>query len=409
MKNIIIIWAGPAGLMCLASLLESSRSNDFRIHIFEKNKRPGKKLIISGWWRCNITTSITDLEILSTKYVRGWDFIKHAIRIFSPLDCFNWFESHGLPLKIQSDLRVFPVSDDGNDVLKVFESLYAKFRDRVSIHYDEAILSVSKNHKEYIITTGKGEYTSEVLVLATWGNAMSQTWSSGDGYAFARALGHTITKLWPSLSSFLTRESWLHELSGISFEDARMHDLHWPLLLTHFGISGPLAFMVSAEHAWDEIGNGKALNLKLSPIASLWSKEWDIFLRQSFETSPKKTLSNVLSEKLPKRFSEAFVRYYFDQFKDTYVGSLSKKTREHISNLLWDGFPITLIERRPGDEFVTAGWVDTSEIDQITMESKLHKGLYFAGEVLNVDGYTWGFSLQICWSSGYVAWKSIID
>jgi predicted Rossmann fold flavoprotein len=408
MKDIIIIWAWPAGLMALASIIENWWANEFRIQMFEKNKSPGKKLLISGWGRCNITTSIDDMESLSTKYVRGWDFIQSSIQRFSPKNCREWFESQGLPLKIQNDKRVFPESDNGKDVLWVFEKLFAKFRNRISIHYGEWVLSVSKNQNDFRVITEHGEYRSDILVIATWWNAYSHTGSSGDGYAFARSLGHTITRLWPSLSSFLTTESWLHELSGIAFEDARINTPQWPLLLTHFGISGPLAFMVSAELAWEEIGNGKNVALKMAPIATLWTKEWDQFLRQSFEVSPKKTISTVLSEKLPKRFCDAFVRHYFDQFKDTYVGSLSKKTREHLSLLLWEGLPITLLERRPWDEFVTAGWVDTDEIDPKTMESKIHKNLYFAGEILNVDGYTGGFSLQICWSSGYAVGKSII-
>ena len=135
---------------------------------------------------------------------------------------------------------------------------------------------------------------------------------------------------------------------------------------------------------------------------------WDNFLKESFLLHPKKLITSILSEKLPKRFAEAFVLEYFSSIRETFAGSIGKKDRENIAELLGSGIPLTLLERRPGDEFVTAGGVSTDELDPETMESNIHKSLYFAGEILNVDGYTGGFSLQICWASGYSAGKSIL-
>ncbi len=400
-----------------------------------------------------------------TKYTRGWDFIRKSMGKFSPKKVREWFELHGVPLKIEADMRVFPVSDNGKDIVGVFETLFEKNRDRVTLHYGEWVSNVSLlssrgtrdlsgnetdsspeysgwNDKteanQFYITTPKWNYESEYLVITTGGNAYSHTGSTGDGYAFARELGHSVTQLWPSLSSFLTRESWTHKLSGLAFENARislvlssrgtrdlsgnetdssqarndkvdsMHSLTWPLLLTHFGISWPLAFMTSSSLAWEQIDKEHTKKITLSPLLEMWSIEWEIFLKTMFQTHPKKILTSILSEKLPRRFAEAFVLEYFPDLEATFACSISKVDRERVVELLGNGIPITFLERKPWDEFVTAGWVETSEIESETMESKIHKNLYFAGEVLNVDGYTGGYSLQICWASGYTAGKSIL-
>jgi predicted Rossmann fold flavoprotein len=407
MQNIAIIWAWPAGLMSAVTLLENSENKTFHIHIFEKNPSPGKKLLLSGGGRCNVTTGITDKKILETKYTRGWDFIKKALGKFWPKKCYEWFEEHGLGLKTEADNRVFPVSDDASEVLEVFDHIFAKYRDKIFFHYGEWVTGVSKNGEQFLLKTGKNTYSYDILVLASWWNAYAHTGSTGDGYAFARELWHTISPLGPSLSSFLSADSWSHTLSGLAFESARIENLTWPILLTHFGISGPLAFMFSSRVAWETITKQSPKNIHLAPIASLHFEDWENFLKKEFQNHPKKLIASILSEKLPRRFVDSFIYEFFSHISETFVSSISRADREKISHLLGDGIPFTLVERRPGDEFVTAGWASTDEIDPETMESKIQKNLYFAGEILNVDGYTGGFSLQICWSSGYVTGKSI--
>lgn len=165
--------------------------------------------------------------------------------------------------------------------------------------------------------------------------------------------------------------------------------------------------MFSSEIAWETLDKTHSKTVYLSPIVDMDEKTWDNFLREQFSLHPKKLITSILSERLPRRFVDAFVTEFFSDIRDTFVASISRKDREKIAELLGKGIPTTLIERRPGDEFVTAGGVDTDELDAETMESRIHDGLYFAGEVLNVDGYTGGFSLQICWSSGYAAGRDI--
>jgi predicted Rossmann fold flavoprotein len=407
MKTISIIGAWAAGLMAGATILENSEWSGYHVQIFEKNTSPGKKVIISGGGRCNVTTGIEDKKILLTKYTRGADFIKKAFGKFSPRKCREWFESHGVPMKCEPDNRVFPVSDDGTEIVEAFTRIFAKYRNKVTLHYGEGVSSVLKREQKYQITTAKWVYESDIVIVTTGWNAYSHTGSTGDGYAFARALGHTITPLGPSLSSFLTKEKWTHDLSGLAFERARIWDLTWPILLTHFWLSGPLAFMYSSQVAWETIDKNNPKTIHLAPLADMWVAEWENFLKLEFANHPKKLITNILAEKLPRRFVELFVREYCPHIETTYPVSIARVDREKIARLLGDGIPMTLTERRPGDEFVTAGGVNTDEIDPETMESRISENLYFAGEVLNVDGYTGGFSLQICWASGYVAGLSI--
>jgi predicted flavoprotein YhiN len=167
--------------------------------------------------------------------------------------------------------------------------------------------------------------------------------------------------------------------------------------------------MSSAHLAWKNISKSQPVTLRFVPIASYGYAEWIGFFRDVFEKHPKKFLSNILSDLLPRRFSEVFIREYFPLLQEKYVGGLGRVDREKVAKLLGEGIEVTLLERRPGDEFVTAGGVHTDEIHATTCESKLRKNLYFAGEILNVDGYTGGFSLQICWSSGYVAGVAISE
>lgn len=415
MKKIAIIGAWPAGLMTVASILEQSSNTAFEINIFEKNASFAKKLLISGGGRCNVTTGITDKKILATKYTRWWDFIKSAMGQFWPKKCYEWFESHGVNLKIENDLRVFPLSNDGNEVLWVFEKIIANYRNNVRVYFRERVENISKNtshdvlqNNKWTIITKNSNYCADIVVIATGWNAYAHTGSSGDGYGLARKLWHTITPLWPSLSSFLTKEEWIHTLSGISFPQASIIykniSLSWDLLCTHFGISWPLSFMLASNLAFIEIDS---INVLFVPISTMDSNSWDQFLQQYFQQFPKKSLHNILATKLPKKFCDIFIDTFFVHIKNTFPSSIAKKDRASIADALWNGIPITLTGRRPWDEFVTAGGISTDEIQKSTMQSMIHDDLYFVGEILNVDGYTGGLSLQICWSSWYVAGKHI--
>lgn len=404
--NIAIIGGWPAGLMSAASIIENTKNAHINIDIFEANAQLGRKLVISGGGRCNITTGFFGKKTLQNKYVRGFDFFKHSLGEFSPKKCYDWFEKKWLCLKIQDDNRVFPKSDNGNDVLDVFKNILHSAG--VNIFYRAKVLNIAKNNSRFSIITKDFEKIYDIVILATGWNAYAHTGSTGDGYFFAKNLGHSISQLWPSLSSFLIKEDFIKSLSGISFPDAKIYfqkySLSGSLLCTHFGISWPLAFMLSSHLAWFDINN---FPVKIAPISGMWIVQWDEYLKIFFENNPKKILSSALKEKLPMRFVNNFLELYFPEITQTFLSQISAKNRKKIAELLWWWIPVTLLERRPWDEFVTAWGVNTDEIFWKTMQSKIQENLYFAWEILNIDGYTGGFSLQVCWSTGYAAGKHI--
>lgn len=415
LKRIAIVWWWAAGMMAAATICEQAPAETYELHVFEKNSLLGNKVLISGGGRCNVTTWYYKKQDFLGKYIRGSDFLKESLAAFGPRKVYNWFEDHGVPLKLEKDMRVFPVSNDGKDVVGAFEKLFAEYD--VRVHFKEWAEKIEKNpQNDYIITTNKEKYVFDIVVLTTGGNAYAHTGSTWDWYTFAQGLGHSITPLWPSLNSFMTSETWMHELSGLSFPDAVLRytfvneewiskEARGPVLLTHFGISWPATFILAAYTAFESVDKENSIIPMLQPTAAMDKLTWIKFLQDAAVRSPKKQLSTILSESLlTKRFAAAFVQRYS---RDTTIGEVSKQERDVLAELLWYGIPIVCTQRRPWDEFVTAGGVSLDEVNSSTLESKITPWLYFAGEILDVDGVTGWFNLQACWSAGYVVGKSI--
>jgi len=402
--------------MAAATICEQAPTGTYELHIFEKNSLLWNKVIISGGGRCNVTTGYYKKQDFLEKYIRGTDFIKESLASFGPRKVYTWFEDHGVPLKVEQDMRVFPVSNNGKDIVGVFEKIFEHHG--VQVHFREGVYNIDYRLQttDYSIKTAIGEYDFDVVVLTTGGNAYAHTWSTGEWYDFARSLWHTITPLGPSLNSFMTSDSWIHALSWLSFPDAVLKvklsdesykDAYWPVLLTHFGISGPATFVLAAYTAFETIDAEHSIVPVLQPLRDMGVAQWNIFLLDAAARSPKKQLSTILGESpLPKRFATAFVHHFTT---DTAIGVLSKKDRQYIAGLLWNGIPLVCIKRRPGDEFVTAGGVALEEVNSSTLESKISPWLYFAGEILDVDGVTGWFNLQACWAAGYVVGRSVVD
>ena len=405
--KIAIIGGGAAGLMAAATLLESGKPCE--VHVFEKNKGLGAKVLISGGGRCNVTTGLTNRQQLMKKYTRGATFLKAAMSKLPPQKTYEWFETHGVPLKIEEDLRVFPVSDNGQDIVGVFERLFAKHK--AHVHLLTSVTSIQKQGEHFVVGTSKGEMRFDKVIITTGGSAYRHTGSTGDGYAFAVAMGHTITKLGPSLNSFVIRETWPKELSGISLPNARLKHqktaVSGPLLFTHFGISGPATFSFSSQIAYEPISEVQPMKVQLFFDAEKSFEDWEAYFIDRAKQHPKKNVATLLAMLFPKRLVAAMLSQA--KVKDTTViGQLEKDERKAVSHAMAGGTVLTLIQRRPGDEFVTAGGVSTDEINPQTMESRITPGLYFAGEVMDVDGLTGGFNLQASWATGQLAAKSII-
>ena len=402
--------------MAAATICEQAVAWTYELHIFEKNSLLGNKVIISWGGRCNVTTGYYKKQDFLGKYIRGADFLQPILASFGPRKVYKWFEDHGVPLKVEQDMRVFPVSNNGKDIVWVFEKLFADYA--VQVHFREWVKKLSVKNWKYKVVTDVSEYDFDVVVLTTGGNAYAHTWSTWEWYEFARALWHTITPLGPSLNSFMTSEPWMHELSWLSFSNAvlrytdtklegKSKDAYGPVLLTHFGISGPATFVFAAYTAFERVDKEHGIIPLLQPFKDMDMVVWNAFLQDAAVRSPKKQLSTMLAEShLPKRFAAAFVQRYS---KDIPMGQISKDERKKIAGLLWYGIPVVCTQRKAGDEFVTAGGVSLDEVDSFVLESKISSWLYFAGEILDVDGVTGWFNLQACWAAGYVVGKSISE
>ncbi len=373
---IIVIGGGAAGLL-LSSLLPSAL-------IIEKMEEAGKKLLITGKGACNLTHE-EDLRVLLSRYYDKKNFVTPAIQGFTPANIRAFFEKRGVRTYVREDGKVFPLSNDAHTI-------------RDSLREANILCScrteeIKKQGDTFLIKTSKGDFTSDELILATGGVSYPTTGSEGDGYRFAKALGHRIVPPQAALSQIKVSMS-TKELEGISVECAEIsigkEKFTGPLIFTNRGLSGPVALNASRE-----IGSGKEIILKLSSITE----------EEIRRSNPKSGILTVLHEKtaLPKRLIEV----QLSNLKDKNIASLSKKDMAEIRNKL---LSIPLTASTTGEAkfgMTTRGGVDTSEVDRKTMQSRLCKGLFFAGEILDVDAQCGGYSLTFAFASAYLAAKHV--
>jgi hypothetical protein len=384
--------------------------------LIEKNDSLGKKVIISGGGRCNLTTGFDDIKQILTKYPRGGKFLSKAMYTSPPKSIRDWFEAHGVPVKIEGDMRAFPISNNGYDVVGVFEKIFSDAN--VKILLNSAVQKITKKKSGFSIKIKNRPKLLETdkVILTTGGQAYRQTGSTGDGYAFATELGHTITPLAPSLSAFHTEEEWPANVAGLSFKNAGLEIVarggfgkNWstngPVMFTHKGITGPAVFAMSSLIAFEEISATKSLVLTMDIFPDRKIDKLCAELSSLLHENPKKNLSSVLSLPVPKSLAMIIC----DEVKigfDKNAGQVSKKEVEVIVEWM-KKIPLHIIARAAGEEFVTAGGVDLAEVNPSTMESKKCPGLFLAGEILDIDGFTGGFNLQSAWATGRLAGKAV--
>lgn len=409
--KIVVIGGGAAGMMCAATIKENNRRAD--VLLLEKNDTLGKKVMISGGGRCNVTTGLQDVKTVLTKYPRGSKFLNSAMHKFSPKDIYEWFESHDVPLKCGEDLRVFPVSDNGKDVVGVFENIFSNTG--LEVKYKTSVRAITKDKEGFILEcSGKETVKADKVVLALGGQAYRQTGSTGDGYSLAEELGHTVTKLAPSLSSLITKELWTSDLAGISITKAELRVVGQkkmcftgPFLFTHWGISGPAVFALSSLIAYEKFDKQKPLAIEIDFIPDVRADEVMSKLREFANLTPKKQFKYNVHQFVAVSVAEQIIR--LAKIKDdANSANVSNKELLSITKLL-KALPMNLVDRRPGDEFVSAGGVSLNEVNQHTMESKICAGLYLAGEILDIDGFTGGFNLQAAWATGRLAGESLVQ
>lgn len=404
--TIAIIGGGAAGMMAAAAI--TAENPKIEIFLIEKNAALGKKVLISGGGRCNVTTGLTDMQKLRTKYPRGARFLQHALYTFPPEKVTAWFENHGVPLKIEKDLRVFPQSNNGKDVVDVFEKIFAAHR-TTKILCNHNVEKIEKMNDGFqIFLKGKEPLRVDKVILTTGGQAYRHTGSTGDGYTFAESLGHTITPLAPSLTSFITQEQWPKKLAGVSIVHATLTakgtkkmSTEGPFLFTHWGISGPAVFALSAATAFETYNDRSPLQITIDLLPLTKGAELEKELTKIMQEHPQKTIENTIAHFVPKSLGGAICENCGIPL-DKKNSAITKKERHLLIETL-KNLKVHAVGRGAGDEFVTAGGVTLEEVERTTMESKICPGLFFAGEILNIDGFTGGFNLQAAWATGKLA------
>lgn len=407
-KKIIVVGAGAAGLMAAGRAAEKGHE----VHLYEKNNRIGKKILITGKGRCNVTND-SDVEGLLENIPGNPYFLYSA---FYQLDSFQlqeFFRNLGLELKVERGKRVFPVSDRSLDVVLALEKYLKK--NKVKLHLESPVDSILIEEGKAVgirLKNGKEE-TADGVIVCTGGLSYPGTGSTGDGYRFAKAAGHHVTKLYPSLVPLKTAEDWCHALMGLSLKNIeitiknnkgkKIYSDFGEMLFTHFGVSGPVILSAS-RHIILTIEEGYKLFIDLKPAMD--EKKLDLRLLRDFEKYANKDFANALDDLLPQKLIPVIIQLVeIDPRKK--VNSITKEERKRLCTLL-KALPLTITGTTGYNEaVVTCGGIHVDEIDPSTMESKFVKNLHFAGEVLDVDAYTGGFNLQIAFSTGYVAGESI--
>lgn len=403
-KRVVVVGAGAAGLMAAGRASERG----CEVFLLEKNDRVGKKLLISGKGRCNITNN-TDVEGLISNVPGNGNFLYSAFYTFSNSDIVSFFNSKGLPTKVERGERVFPVSDRAKDVVEVLSGYAAK--SGVKIRLKSAVANIlTENGKVKGVKLQSGEIMEcDSAVLTTGGSSYPGTGSTGDGYRIASELGHTITPLKPSLVPLIAVEGWVKELQGLSLKNISIKMINkngkevysdfGEMLFTHFGVSGPV-ILSSSRHILNY--GFKDITLKIDLKPALDEEKLYLRIQRDFEKYSRKQLKNALDDLLPQKLIPVIIKLS-EINPEKFVNQITKDERKSLVRVL-KGLQLTIKGARSIEEaIVTAGGIAVNEINPSTMESKLIKGLFLAGEVIDVDAYTGGFNLTIAFSTGYLA------
>lgn len=387
-----------------------------QVTLYEKNEKLGKKIFITGKGRCNLTNAC-DAEELPAAVLSNPKFLYSAFHKFDNKKTMEFFEANGCSLKTERGNRVFPVSDHAYDVTDALKRrmnrLHVQVRLRSAV---QEIVCRQENGEQYtagVILAGGEKREADAVIVATGGLAYPSTGSTGDGYRFAEQTGHGIVACRPSLVPLLTREKWCHELTGLSLKNVRItlygkkkeiwHGFG-EMLFTHFGVSGPLILTASAYYVQKAWGEQARMEIDLKPALS--DRQLEERLLREMEENRSRQFGNAVTRLFPSRLAPVMVALSgIDPEKK--AGEITKEERRKFADLI-RRLPLTVTGCRDYPEAViTKGGVSVKDINPSTMESKKVKGLYFAGEVLDLDAVTGGFNLQIAWSTGYLAGSSI--
>lgn len=407
MSKVLIIGGGASGMM--AGIAAAYNGNE--VHIFDRNEKLGKKLFITGKGRCNLTNA-SDNENHLNHTVHNPKFLYSAYNAFNAQDVCDMIENAGIPLKVERGNRVFPESDKSSDIIRALTKLLNELK--VNIHLNVEITGINKDEKIYLTDKNKNQYYGDACIIATGGLSYPTTGSTGDGYRFADKIGHEITKTYPSLVPFNIKEEFCKQLQGLSLKNVMLtitdnagkeyFKEQGEMLFTHYGISGPLVISASSYIA-DRMENNqyKAL-IDLKPALDYDTLNKRVL--RDFEENINRNFNNSLDKLLPKKLIDVIVELSgINPYKK--VHEITKEEREKLTFVI-KNVPLHISGLRSYNEaIITKGGISVKDINPKTMESKLCPGIYFVGEVLDLDALTGGYNLQIAWSTGYVAGSSV--
>ena len=413
MSHVIVVGGGAAGMFAAIA----AAKNGHQVTLYEKNEKLGKKIFITGKGRCNITNA-ADMEELFDAVVTNSKFLYSSFYGYTNQNVIDFFEDAGVPVKIERGNRVFPISDHSSDVIRALEREMKKVGVKVCLNTEVKSVEAEKGKFNKVVLKDTTAQTADACIVATGGLSYRSTGSTGDGFRFAENVGHKVTQCFPSLVPMETKEPWICELQGLSLRNVEAKILDGKkelykdfgeMLFTHFGVSGPLIISASSyvdKKFMDKNGQKKELTLEIDLKPALTEEQLDQRVLRDFEENHNRQFKNAITKLFPTKLIPVMLELGgIDSEKK--VNSIEKEERKQFVHLI-KHFCMTLTGLRDYPEaIITKGGVNVKEIDPGTMESKLVKGLYFAGEVLDLDALTGGFNLQIAWSTGYAAGNAI--
>lgn len=413
MSHVIVVGGGAAGMFAAIA----AAKNGHQVTLYEKNEKLGKKIFITGKGRCNITNA-ADMEELFDAVVTNSKFLYSSFYGYTNQNVIDFFEDAGVPVKIERGNRVFPISDHSSDVIRALEREMKKVGVKVCLNTEVKSVEAEKGKFNKVVLKDTTTQTADACIVSTGGLSYRSTGSTGDGFRFAENVGHKVTQCFPSLVPMETKEPWICELQGLSLRNVEAKILDGKkelykdfgeMLFTHFGVSGPLIISASSyvgKKFMDKNGQKKELTLEIDLKPALTEEQLDQRVLRDFEENHNRQFKNAITKLFPTKLIPVMLELGgIDPEKK--VNSIEKEERKQFVHLI-KHFRMTLTGLRDYPEaIITKGGVNVKEIDPGTMESKLVKGLYFAGEVLDLDALTGGFNLQIAWSTGYAAGNAI--